>query len=94
MVKASLGRAAAIDLPATEPRGVLFDASNQQVVFSYSNEAHNVSVAGERLGALLVSYCIRSRIPLPRYSEKTVRVDADRISIMCATHYHDPPRVS
>ena len=93
VVKASLGRTAVIDLPATEPRGVFFDATNQRVVFSYSNEAHDVGVAGERLGVLLVSYCIRARIPLPRYSEKIARVEESRIIIICNTHYHDPPPV-
>ena len=83
----------AIDLPTIEPREVHFVPASQQVSFSYPNRACDVSIAGERLGALLVSYLVRARIPLPRYREKTVRVEAGAIVILCTTHYNDPPPV-
>jgi len=92
VIKASLGRVAAIDLPGLEPTGVLFDAVNQKVVFTYANEPPEVSVAGQHLGAWLVSYCIKARIPLPLRADKIVHVEADEIVIVCTTRYNEAPQ--
>jgi hypothetical protein len=64
-----------------------------RVAFFYAHEARAEIVAGEHLGALLVSYCIKARIPLPRHSDKCVRVQASAIVVVCITHYNDPPQM-
>jgi hypothetical protein len=73
------------------PCAVRFSPATQQVTFSYAGVAHEVTIAGERLGALLVSYCIKARIPLPRYSDKAVRVGAGTIIIICTSQYNASP---
>jgi hypothetical protein len=76
-----------------KPSAVHFSPATQHVTFSYPDAAIDTSIAGERLGALLVSYCITAGIPLPRYSVKAVRVDAGAIIVMCRTHFNDPPPI-
>ena len=82
-------RVSGIGLPPTEPTGVLFDPETSRVAFCYAEGSARVTVAANRLGALLVSYCIRTRIPVPRYPEKNVRVEPDAIVIEWTTYLSD-----
>ena len=63
VVAGSLQRAQAIGLPALRPTSVRFDPKERHVDFVY--ETHPaVAVPAEHLGALLVSYCVRARLPM------------------------------
>ncbi len=69
--------AAAFGLARGQPQAVIFEPASQSVrfVFPGGGQAHSVSVESARLGALLVSFCLRMRMPLPRRAEKSIRVE-------------------
>jgi hypothetical protein len=85
-------RARAIGLPPLKPTGVGFDPNGNLITFSYGRNPA-VQVSADRLGALLVSYCIRARIPLPRLPDKEVRVTADAVVIVIRTQYSGTPSI-
>ena len=70
--------AAAFGLAGGQPKAVLFDTKAKAVRFVFSgsgDHTHSVSLDATRLAALLVGFCMRMRIPLPRKAEKTIRVE-------------------
>jgi hypothetical protein len=90
VVVGSLQRAQAVGLPVLRPTGVRFDPQERHIDFVY--ETHPVvSVLAERLGALLVSYCVRARLPMARGADKDLRVEAAAVVLAFSTHYTDPP---
>jgi hypothetical protein len=48
-----------------------------------------VSVASDRLGALLVTHCVRARIPISRQADKDIRIEAASVLLTFATHFAD-----
>jgi hypothetical protein len=84
-------RAQAIGLPPQKPTGVEFDPRGGRVVFSY--DERTVQVSAGHLGALLVSYCIRARIPLPRLPAKEISITASAVVIVFQTLFLDAPAV-
>jgi hypothetical protein len=90
VIAGSLQRAQAIGLPALRPSSVRFDPKERHVDFAY--ETHPVvSVPAERLGAPLVSYCVRTRLPMARGADKDLRIEAAAVVLAFSTHYTDPP---
>ena len=82
-------RAEAIGLRALRPAGVDFSTEGQ-IRFLY--EAYpEIRVTAEALGVLLVSYCVRSRIPIPRLADKVVRVRGNSVVLSFNTQLADAP---
>jgi hypothetical protein len=79
-----------IGLPTQLPTGVRFfpDQGFIQVLYS-ENETRRVDA--ERLGAFLVSYCVRTRIPIPRRVDKEVRIEAASVIVAFKTYYAQVP---
>jgi hypothetical protein len=77
VVAGSPRAAAAFGLARGQPQAVIFEPQNQSVrfVFPGGGHAHSVSLDSARLGALLVGFCLRMRMPLPRKAEKSIRVE-------------------
>jgi hypothetical protein len=48
-------------------------------------------VTSERLGALLMSYCIRARIPVARLADKDIRIEASAVILIFTTRLAEPP---
>ncbi len=69
--------AAAFGLARGQPQAVIFEPASQSVrfVFPGGGHAHSVSLESARLAALLVGFCLRMRMPLPRRAEKSIRVE-------------------
>jgi hypothetical protein len=90
VIAGSARAAQAIGLPALRPTGVDFSPNKRRVRFVY--EGHPaVYVASERIGALLASYCVRARIPMPRRTNKDIRIGADSVTLTFSVHFADPP---
>jgi hypothetical protein len=70
--------------------GLDFDPAGNRVVCQYDGLAP-AALSAERLGALLVSYCIRARIPLPHLPDKAIRIGAGSVVLEFVTHYADVP---
>ena len=80
-------------LPGMAPAGVRFHPKEGKidVLYGSSQALRAVSIPAEALGALLVSYCIRARIPMPRKSDKGVRVESNSIILAFRTTYDEAP---
>ena len=89
-IAASLNSVASIGLPPQRPVGLRFSAQEGLVEFHYDKQ-QSIPVTAERLGAFLVSYCVRARIPLPRLSDKGVTIGAHSIRLNITTVYAEAP---
>ena len=90
VIATSLQQAQAIGLPPQRPVRIDFDPEGNRIVCHY--DAHEPAALGaEHLGALLVSYCIRSHIPLPHLPDKEIRIGVGAVVIGFMTRYADVP---
>lgn len=89
----SHAEAAALGLPATAASKIYFDAQdgNVEFVFARPGGIETIQVAAEQLGELLISYCLRTRIPLPRVADKIIRVEPNRIVLTFKTWFTEAP---
>jgi hypothetical protein len=80
-------------LPALPPAGVRCYPHEGQVDVLYGTvqAPRAVRLPAEALGALLVAFCIRSRIPMPRHADKGIRIEADGVILAFRTQYADTP---
>jgi hypothetical protein len=76
-------------LPGFPPNGVRFHPKLGTVDFLYgsSNESRAVGLKAEMVGALLVAYCIRARIPMPKKAEKGVHVKTHSVALAFKTEF-------
>jgi hypothetical protein len=92
-ISVSLRAAQGFGLPAMRPTGIRCYPRDGQVDVLYgSPEAPQaIRLEAEALGALLVSYCIRARIPMPRHADKGVRIEANAVVLAFRTAYTEAP---
>jgi hypothetical protein len=76
--------AQAFGLPPLMPAAVRGNPSENSVEVIYGDTASRrvFMLRVEALGAILVSYCNRARIPMPRQAEKRLRVDRDQVTVV------------
>ena len=69
--------AAALGLPPTAPWEAQFHPDRQLIAFVYRGEPadRTISLEANALAALLIAYCVRARIALPKHASKTIRVE-------------------
>ena len=89
-IAGSLQRARTIGLPALRPMRIGFSPQTREIRVEYDTHAA-VWVASDRLGALLVAYCVRARIPISRQAEKDIRIATSSVFLTFATHFADMP---
>jgi hypothetical protein len=72
---------------------VQFFPNDKAIKLAYSKQdiEGTVRIAGASLTALLVSYCIRCKIPLPRISDKRIRVEEDCLVLEIRTTFNKAP---
>jgi hypothetical protein len=92
-ISVSSKAAQAFGLPGMLPTGIRFHAGpgKVDVVYGTSQAPQAVSLPVEALGALLVSYCVRARIPMPRVSNKGVRIEQNSVILAFKTVYDKLP---
>jgi len=80
-IAASPSAAAALGLPPLKPQSVklIADAGKVEVVFQTSGGARSVGIALLPLAALLLAFCFRARIPLPRKARKAARIEGNAV---------------
>lgn len=67
---------AAFGLPPGLPQAVVFEPTRDSVRFVWSGgPRRSAELKAAELGALLVGFCLRLRVPLPRRATKTIRVE-------------------
>jgi hypothetical protein len=92
-ISSSLRSASAFGLPSVPAQAIRLvpDGGQAFIVYGSGAAAKSVSIEAEPLGALLVSYCIRSKIPIPKSADKGVRIEAQRVVLAFRVAYDDPP---
>jgi hypothetical protein len=92
-ITASLKAAQSFGLPGQAPAGVRFHPreSTIDVVYGTKLAPQAVSISSEALGAILVSYCIRVRIPMPRKAGKGIQIESNSVILAFKTTYNDAP---
>jgi hypothetical protein len=80
-------------LPSISPNEVRFFPKEKaiDVVYGKVGAMGAARSAAESLGALLVSYCIRAKIPMPRIADKSIRVEAEGIVLEFITRFDKAP---
>jgi len=85
-------------LPAMAPAAIRFNPREGKVdvLYGAANAPRAVSLPAAALGALLVSYCIRVRIPMPKLSDKGIRLENQSVILAFRTKFEEdlPPAVA
>ncbi len=86
-ITSAIGAAQSIGLPGLPPVAVRLDPAEGLVRLVYGNgqAGRTLALPGESLGALLISFCVRSGIPMPRFADKSVRVEAHAVVLSFRT---------
>jgi len=62
------------------------DIDSRVLVLKFSsldvNEAKEVHLSRDQVGAALIKYCASNKIPLPRVAQKVLKVDGGEVSMM------------
>lgn len=80
-IAASPGAACALGLPARRPDGVAFrpQETTLDVQFGTGPEHRTAAIGLPPLAALLLAFCVRARLPLPRRAAKSARITHDAV---------------
>lgn len=80
-IGASPGAACALGLPPHRPDGVAFLPKEDTVVihFGIGADMRALPVGLVSLAVLLLAFCFRARVPLPRKAGKTARMGSDAV---------------
>lgn len=79
-----------IGLPASRPVALRFSPQEEWIEFHY-DKGEPIRVTAVKVGAFLVSYCVRARIPLPRNSDKEITMAVNSIILSVTTFYAEAP---
>ena len=95
-VASSRRAAESFGLPGLPPRDARFYPKEGEVDFLYGSAQapRAVRVRAEVVGALLVSYCIRAKVPMPRKADKGVRIEANTVILAFRTRFSQAPNVA
>jgi hypothetical protein len=84
----------AFGLPPLVPTGVRSNPPDGciEVVYGTLTATRVFMLRAESLGALLVSYCNRAGMPMPRYADKGIRLERERVVLVFTLRLDDLPR--
>ena len=85
--------AQAFGLPPLTPQGVRCNPAEGTVEVTYGEltSTRVFVLRAEALGAILISYCSRAGMPIPRHADKAVRVDREQVVVVLTQHMVPPP---
>jgi len=83
--------AQSLGLPVAPPAEIRFDPAKAQVEIIYVSPEQTFQIPAETLKSMLVSYCIRSKIPIPRIADHSIRVAPDRLILALSTSFGKAP---
>lgn len=78
-----------VGLPGDTPTAVAIDASAKSVTFAYGD--HLVTLGPEKLAALLITYCIRAGIRIPRQMQRSASFNQETMMLAFLTEYLAAP---
>jgi len=76
--------AQAFGLPPLTPAAVRGNPAENAVEVAYGESPSErvFMLRVEALGAILISYCYRAKIPMPRLADKRLRVERDQVTVV------------
>nr|WP_294525849.1 hypothetical protein [uncultured Rhodopila sp.] len=81
--------ARSVGLPGNDPTAIVIDGSGKAVRFAFGD--HVVTLGAEKLAALLIAYCIRAGISIPRQMQRSVNFSQETIMLVFLTEYLAAP---
>ena len=63
-----------------------------EVVYGTLTSTRVFALRAEALGALLISYCNRAGMPMPRHADKGVRVEREHVVLVFTLRLDEPPQ--
>jgi hypothetical protein len=80
-------------LPGLSPTDVRFHPKEGtvDVIYGTQHSARAVAISAEALGAILVSYCVRTHIPMPKNAEKAIRIEAKSAVLAFRLKFEEAP---
>jgi hypothetical protein len=93
MIGWSLGAASSHGLPPSSPDEIKLhpEESRIDLVYGQGAAARSIPLKVEGLATLLIAYCIRALIPLPRIARKEVRIGARYVSLVFHVEHSQAP---
>ena len=93
MIGWSLGAASSHGLLPTPPNGVTLvpEHGRIDVVYGAGAKVRSIPLTLQALGSLLIAYCIRSLIPMPRIARKEVRIGARYVALVFHVEHPQAP---
>lgn len=79
-----------IGLPAVPPEDVRFDMAADTVTLLYGIHGQPLPIDKSALGALLINYCLRAKIRIPRKLDRLIQVRQDAVCLVFQTTYPTP----
>jgi hypothetical protein len=80
-------------LPNARPTAVWFHPNDGKVDVHYgvTSVARAISITAEALGVILISYCIRTRIPMPKNAAKGIRIESNSAILEFMVRFDEAP---
>jgi hypothetical protein len=69
-----------VGLPGNDPTAIVIDGSTKAFRFAFGD--HVVTLGTEKLAALLIAYCIRAGISIPRQMQRSVNFSQETIMLV------------
>ena len=93
MIGWSLGAGSSQRLPPSPPDGIRLVPGESRIDLAYGQGpgARLIPLPVEQLATLLIAYCIRALIPLPRVARKEVRIGARYVALVFHVEHPRPP---
>jgi hypothetical protein len=80
-----------IGLPAGAPKSINFDAKAGALNLTYGDDDRASLVQPGPLSALLIAYCLRAKIKVPRHLARSIRVDQQAVALVFSETHLVPP---
>ncbi len=88
--------AQAFGLPPQTPQGARCNPGESSVEVTYVDltSTRVFMLRADALGAILISYCHRAGMPIPRTADKSVRIEPERVLVVFTSHLSNekPPQ--
>ena len=86
--------AQAFGLPPLTPQGVHCNPTDGTIEVTYGEltSTRVFVLRAEALGAILIAYCNRAGMPMPRNADKAVRVEREHVVVVFTLRVSGPPR--
>jgi hypothetical protein len=91
VVACSRHLAEAIGLPPVQSANLIFEPTAGKVIFDYGTARQAVPIESGPLSALLIAYCMRAGIKVPRQGARSLRIEPHAVVLVFSAAHPVPP---